>query len=145
MNYKNIKEKYEMYEKGLRNIEEELQAMCEHLSGITDCLIENLDYSIFNPFGINYEEKITGVCFGDTNVIIDLEYKDIYEGYDSRSNLVIPIDIVNKWFSNELDYIKDNVLKLCKSSKQSSEDREINSLKLQAGHLGYELVKKGEQ
>ena len=64
------------------------------------------------------------------------------EGCDSSSKLVIPLDIVNRWFDSDLDYIKDEVIKLCKKTKKISEHNELESLKVQASLLGYELIKK---
>ena len=140
--FKDIKARYEAAEETKKECVDVLQELCEYLSGTTGTYILDYDYSIFNPFDIGYEEKIKHVSFSDTHVKIILEYKDPYEGYDSASKLVIPLDIVNRWYDSDLDYIKEEVIKLCKKVKKINEHNELESLKVQASLLGYELIKK---
>ena len=55
--FESFNQKYEYHQQELKTIEDELQVLCEFLSGVTNECIDGEDLCYYNKFQISYGER----------------------------------------------------------------------------------------
>lgn len=137
-----LKQEYLSAQETLSRVKGVFQELCNFLSEIT---LESEDTSLhdYNPFKVGYEEIVTFVEFNNTSVQVVLEYKDSYDDIlDSSSKIIIPYDIVRKWFDGNKEAITEEVLKRSRITQEAFKFSQEERFLRKAKELGYEVVKK---
>jgi len=135
-----LKQEYLSAQETLSKVEGVFQELCDFLSGVT-LESRNTSFHDYNPFRVGYGETVTFVEFNNTSVQIVLEYEDDYDGFYSSSNIIIPYDIVRKWFDGDEESITKYVLKKSRITQEVAKYSEENRFLREAKELGYEVVK----
>lgn len=143
-NFNQLREYIEYHKFSLESITKDVYEMCKFLSKVTYECVDGEDLSVYNPFDFPYNEKVQGMHFTGTSVIVLLNYYDGYEGYHTNSRLEIPRDIINMWLGGEEDKINKEVLRLCRIGQHSYEQGRLSDLQRLADELGYKIIKEEE-
>ena len=143
-NFNQLQEYIEQHKSALENVTKDVYAMCHFLSKVTYECVDGEDLSVYNPFDFPCNEKVEGIYFTETSLVVLLNYYDGYEGYHTNSKLEIPRDIINMWLAGQGDKITKEVLRLCKISKNSYEKGKLDDLQRLADELGYKIIKEEE-
>lgn len=142
--FESFKYKYEHHQKELKAVEDELQILCEFLSGITHEYIDGEDLCYYNKFEISYGERVFRVDFTNLTVNVDLKYFDHYEGYDTETTLRIPSGIFNMWMLGDKEGVTKRVIELCNLRKAEVQQEDLRKLEMLASDLGYKIIKENE-
>lgn len=142
--FESFKYKYEYHQKELKAVEDELQILCEFLSGITNEYAVEEDLCYYNEFQVDYGEQVYSVGFMETTINVHLKYLDCYEGYDTESTLRIPSGIFNMWMLDDKEGVTKRVIQLCYERKAQQEQEDLRKLEMLASDLGYKIIKENE-
>lgn len=140
--FDSFKQKYESHQQELKAMEDELQILCEFLSGVTYECIDGEDLCYYNKFDISYGEQVDSVVFTDLTINVDLKYLDCYEGWDTESTLPIPSEIFNMWMLGDKEGVTKRVIELCYERKDKTRQEDLRKLELLASDLGYKVIKE---
>lgn len=125
----------------IKQLQEDERVIVNIIEGFLDWVDDITEEYEENPYRRGYGENYTDLyLLPPDHVTCTFEYVPVYDDYETRSDIIIPLDWLDLYAAREFNTLSTLVLKELEKGAKEQGELELAQLQSRAKLLGYTLI-----